>query len=107
LLNPSDWLDIELRKVGTSDDRYAAGDPKNGGGTLWDLPIVLSNYISAGTFLVGDFARAASLFEKGGASVEISRHDASNFQKNMLTLLAEERLALVVVNSAALVTGSL
>ena len=56
---------------------------------------------------VGDFHRAAILFSRQEAVIEIARHDANNFTKNMLTVKATERLALVVTNPLALVKGSL
>jgi HK97 family phage major capsid protein len=107
ILNPDDWYDIETRKAGASDDAYAAGQPKASGSTLWGLPVVESNSIASGTFLVGDFPRAGVLFEREQATVEIARHDDTNFQKNMLTLRVSERVAWVTTNSLALVTGSL
>jgi hypothetical protein len=40
VLNPSDWFDIEIRKVGTSDDRYVVGNPRDMmGPNLWGLPV--------------------------------------------------------------------
>jgi HK97 family phage major capsid protein len=107
ILNCDDWYDIEMRRVGSSDDTYAAGQPKSSGSTLWGLPVVESNSIASGTFLVGDFARAGVLFQRETAEVQISKHDDTNFQKNMLTLRVTERLAWVTTNSTALVTGSL
>lgn len=108
ILNPSDWYDIDTRKAGASDDTYAAGDPRAmAGATLWGLPVVVTNTMASGTFLVGDFNRAAVLFDREEPQIEISRHHDLNFQRGMLTLSATQRLALVVKNTTALVTGSL
>jgi len=107
VLNPSDWYDIEIRKVGTSDDRYVVGNPRDMGvPVLWGLPIVVSNSITAGTFLIGS-SMACAIKDREQSSIEISREDGTNFVKNMVTVLAEERLALIAFRTEAFITGSL
>ncbi len=110
ILHPTDWYSIEIRHSASGSSDYAAGPPRlMGQPMLWGLPVVVTNTISSGVFLLGDFANACALFVRDAAVVEISRHDSSNFQKNMLTIRCQERLALVPTNAAtgALVTGSL
>ena len=105
VLHPTDWRNLSVSKSSGLIyllDAHNASTPR-----LWSLPVVASLSIPAGTFLVGDFSRAAILFEREAATVQIARHDGSNFQKNMLTIRATERLALVVLNAGALVTGTL
>lgn len=108
VLNPADWFQVDIRKVGSSNDGYVVGVPRGlAERKIWGLPVVVTNSIAAGTFLTGDFERAGALFVRQGATVEIGRHDANNFTKNLVTVRAEERLAWVTTNSAAMVTGSL
>mgnify|MGYP003640938231 CR=1 FL=1 len=108
VLHPTDWFSIEIRKVGTSDDRYVVGDPGMGmmSPNLWGLPVVVTNSITAGTFLVGS-AMGAEIKDRQQAAVEMSLEDSTNFQKNMVTLRAEERLTLCVYRTEAFITGSL
>jgi HK97 family phage major capsid protein len=107
VMNPQDWFDIEIRKVGSGDARYVVGDPSSMGvPNLWGLPIVVTNSIAAGTFLVGTSA-AAEIKDRQMAAVEMSREDGTNFQKNMVTILAEERLTLCVYRTEAFITGSI
>jgi len=110
VLNPSDWYDIEIVKTGNTatDIRYVVGDPRGGmmPPNLWGLPIVITNSISSGTFLLGS-RNAAEIADRQMASVEASREDSTNFQKNMVTIRAEERLALCVFRTEAFITGSL
>ena len=107
VLNPQDWFDIEIRKVGTSDDRYVVGNPRDMmGPNLWGLPVVVTNSISAGTFLMGS-SMAAEIKDRQQAAVEMSLEDSTNFQKNMVTIRAEERLTLCVYRTEAFITGSL
>jgi HK97 family phage major capsid protein len=107
VLNPQDWFDIEIRKVGTSDARYVVGDPGSMGvPNLWGLPIVVTNSIASGKFLIGS-AAAAEIKDRQMAAVEMSREDGTNFQKNMVTILAEERLTLCVYRTEAFIKGDL
>lgn len=107
VLNHADWADVERKKVGASREDYVIGDPRGRlAPTLWGLPVVATNSISAGTFLLGD-TRAAGLFDRQQAAVEFSYEDGDNFKRNMVTIRAEERLALCVFNTSAFVTGSL
>jgi HK97 family phage major capsid protein len=107
VLNPSDWYDIEVKHVGTSDDRYVVGNPNNMMvNRLWGLQVVVTNSISSGTFLLGS-SMGAEIKDRQMAAVEASREDSTNFQKNMVTIRAEERLTLCVYRTEAFITGSL
>lgn len=107
VLNPVDWFDIEIRKVGTGDARYVVGDPNNMRPmSLWGLPVIVTNSIASGTFLIGS-SMAAEIADRQQAVVEASREDSTNFQKNMVTIRAEERLALCVFRTEAFIKGSL
>lgn len=107
VLNPIDWYDIEIRKVGASDDRYVVGDPsKMGAPNLWGLPVIITNSMTSGKFLVGS-SRACEIVDRQQAVVELSLEDSTNFQKNMVTVRAEERLALVTFRTESFIYGSL
>jgi len=108
VLNPTDWHSIKTRKAGASNDAYAGGDPVSvKDNTLWGLPVVSTNSIAAGTFLVGDFTKGAAIFDREQPSIEFSKMHNTNFRDGMVTILASERTVLVVTNPAALITGSL
>jgi HK97 family phage major capsid protein len=107
VLHPTDWYSIEIRHVSTSDARYVVGDPNSlMQNRLWGLNVVVTNSISAGTFLLGT-SFAAEIKDRQQAAVEASREDSVNFQKNMVTIRAEERLTLCVYRTEAFITGSL
>lgn len=108
VLNPQDWYDIDIRKVGSGDDRYVVGNPRSmSTPMLWGMPVVVTNSISSGTFLVGNFQMGAEIKDREDASVELSLEDSTNFQKNMVTIRAEERITLCVYRTEAFISGSL
>ncbi len=105
VLNPTDWADIEL----TKDDqgRYIWVNVTTGGvPQLWRLPVIDSDAIPAGKFMVGAFNIAAQIFDREDANVQVSTEDQDNFVKNLVTIRAEERLALVVYRPEAIVYGT-
>lgn len=106
VLNPTDWTVIETLK--DSMGRYLVGDPQGQlTPRLWGLPVVDSIAMPAGTFLTGAFRGGAQLFDRMQTEILISTEDTDNFQKNMITIRAEERLALAVYVPTAFITGTL
>jgi len=57
-------------------------------------------------FLVGAFKLGAQIFDREDANVEISTEDQDNFIKNLVTIRAEERLALAVYRPESFVKGA-
>ena len=107
---PADWTAISLIKtVGTaSSGQYVYSDPHVAGPpSVWGRPLVISSRMAAGSFLVGDFSVAgAELWDRMQSTVEISREHADFWVRNMCAILAEERLALTIYQSAAFVAGT-
>lgn len=104
VLNPADWEGIELTK--DSQGRYIIANPQSMlGPQIWGLPVVPTNSMPATQFLVGNGTQAAQIWDRQNPAVELSREDSDNFRKNMVTLLAEERLALTVYRPTALIKG--
>ncbi|NVN05342.1 phage major capsid protein [Asaia spathodeae] len=105
VLNPTDWTSIEMTK--DTQGRYVFANPTGlAGPVLWGLPVAESLSMKAGSFLTGAFAYAAQIFDREDATVTISTEDRDNFVKNMVTILAEERLALAVYRPQALIKGT-
>ena len=106
VLNPTDWCDLELTK--TSDNAYLFSNPVNPGEPrLWGKRVVEGLSMTAGQFLLGDMARAATLWDREQATIRVSEHHADFFVENMVAVLCEERLALTVEHPLGLVTGTL
>ncbi len=103
-MHPSDWMRIRLLK--DADGKYILGDPGEATApVLFGLGVVTSTAMSVDKFLVGDFARAATLYDREGANVALSTEDGENFTKNMVTVRAEERLGLAIKQATALSYG--
>lgn len=107
VMNPQDWFEIDVLKVGTSDDRYVVGNPRSfSTPTLWGIPVVVTNAMTSGTVLVGAFAMSSEIKDRNSAAVEISYENSTNFEKNMVTIRAEERIALIVFRTESFITAS-
>ena len=106
VLNPTDLAEIDL--ITDSQNRYIASNPRVAQDSpLWGIPVIVSNNIAAGSFLLGSFAMGAQIWDRNQAAVEVSRENQDNFVKNMVTILAEERLAFTVYRPAAFIKGTL
>jgi HK97 family phage major capsid protein len=116
IMHPSNWLSTRILRDGTGRTvgQFYGGGPFTGaygnggaidaglfGASLWNTRVVLSNYVGAGTALVGNFGQGAQIFRRGGPTVEASNSHASYFQTNLVMLRAESRLALAVYRPVA------
>lgn len=72
---------------------------------IWGLPVVYTNAMPVGQFLVGAFETATQIFDRMQPEVLVSSEDRDNFIKNMLTIRGESRLAFAVKRAAALIKG--
>lgn len=103
VVHPADWARMRLLK--DADSKYILGEP---GAVveprLFGLPVVATKAMATGEFLVGDFANAATLYDRWQARVEVG-YVNDDFTRNLVTVLAEERLAMAVKNEAALTKG--
>lgn len=103
VVNPADWQHMRLAK--DANKQYYNGGPftgayGNGGFTnvdaIWGLRVVLTPAIAAGTTLVGGFQECAQIFRRQGITVEMTNSNDVDFENGLITVRAEERLALAV-----------
>lgn len=105
VINPIDWMKIRLVK--DTQGRYIFGDPNaNQTPSIWGKRVVASDAIASTRFLVGSFQMGAQLWDREDATVRIAEQHADFFVKNMVAILAEERIALTVYRSTAFVRGN-
>lgn len=108
VLHPTDLESLELAR--DDEGRFLLSldvDPATGNTRIWRATAVQHVAVDEGSFLLGDFARATRIHDRQQASVMASAEDRDNFIRNMVTLLAELRLALTTPRPDLLVTGQL
>lgn len=105
MLNPIDWAAIETLKDTTG--RYIIGNPQGSiNKMLWNTPVVDTQAQTLDNFLVGAFNAAAQIFDRMSIEVLLSTENDKDFENNMITLRAEERLALAVYRPEAFIAGT-
>ena len=106
VLHPTDWTRIELTKNAGGD--YIIGVPQGTvSASLWGLPVVTTQAITVDKALVGAFKLGAQVFDRWQARVEVATENEDDFIKNLVTVLAEERLALAVYRPEAFIYADL
>ena len=105
VLNPLNWEPIRLlRESGTGSSgtgAYIMGNPmETGVQQLWGLPVVVSNRMTSGTGLVGNFKLGAKLLMREDSTVKIGMAN-DDFIRNIVRVLAELRAALTVRRPSA------
>jgi HK97 family phage major capsid protein len=102
-LNPEQVEVVDLaRENGATGAFLGAGPFAMGPRTLWGLPIVESEAIPAGRGLVGDFTKAV-LWDREQTTVTVTDSHADFFIRNLVAILAEERVAFGVTRPTAFV----
>lgn len=106
VLNPIDWAAIETLK--DTSGQYIIGNPQGAlNPTLWKLPVVETQAIAVNKFLTGAFSMGAQIFDRWASRVEVATENEDDFVKNLVTILAEERLALAVYRPEAFIYGDI
>lgn len=96
VLNPATWQLIRLGKD-SNNNYYGGGYFADGQGKqLWGIPVVVTTAVTASQIIAGAFKTCGSVVSKGGVSVEATNSNEDDFLYNLMTIRAEERLALAV-----------
>ncbi len=104
VLNPIDWM--TMRTLKDSTGAYLFGPPgAQVTPNLFGLPIATTQAMVQGTYLLGAF-QPQYLWERMVIEVLISSENANDFELNLLTMRAEERIGLAVRYGGALIKGS-
>ncbi|MBX2809499.1 MAG: phage major capsid protein [Cellvibrionaceae bacterium] len=107
ILNPMDAANIDLIRE-TGDGQFIGSNPRlQSVASVWGLPVVESNAMTQGQFLLGAFDMACQFTNRRGVMVEVSDSDDDNFKKDLVTLKATARAAVEIYRPASLVGGAL
>lgn len=107
VINPIGLEKLELEK--DAEGRYMMSfevTDSNGRTIVWRVPTVVTDAIGADEWMLGDFTRAARLYDRQQATVEVATQHADFFTRNLVAILAEERVALTVNRPNMLIIGT-
>jgi hypothetical protein len=99
LMHPSDITKLKLYKVSATDRRYIdrlifIGNTL----TLDGVPMIGTTLVTAGTYLVGNF-NMSTMYQKDAVTINMGL-DGNDWTKNLRTIIAEWRGALVTKNNS-------
>lgn len=93
-MHPNDWQKLRLEK--DANGAYLFGPPNADiTPSAWGFPVIPSTVFTAGTPLVGNFARSATLWLREGLSIQAGLN-ADDLTKRRMTLIAALRAAFAV-----------
>lgn len=102
-LHPEDVETVDLAREGAGSGQFLGAGPfALGPRTLWGLPVIETEAMPAGRGLVGDFSKAV-LWDREQTTVTMTDSHADFFIRNMVAVLAEERVAFGVTRPTAFV----
>lgn len=105
VVNPADWGAMERTRESGTSGQYLYGSPAAMAGmNPFGVRVVLSNNMNSGKFLIGAMDRAAVLYNRMGAVIEMG-YVNDDFQKNLITVRAEEFLGIGVDVPGAILYG--
>lgn len=95
-MNPTDWF--KIRTLKTTTNEYFGGGPFGSQNVpnLWGIPVCVTTAIAANKFVIGAFKTCGSVVQKNGVRVDSTNTNKDDFEKNLMTIRAEERLELAV-----------
>lgn len=107
VLNPLDFAKLETAKA--TDGHYilmpfaATGSQPS---TIWRIPVIVTNAMAEGEFLLGDWAMGAKIRDRESVSVRVAEQHGDLFVKNGVVVLAEERYVLTIPRPLAFCKGA-
>jgi HK97 family phage major capsid protein len=105
LVNPIDEMELMINKE--SGAGYSNPALLNGGRlTIAGVPVIATDIVTANTFLIGDFNKAAELLFEDNIMTEFAYEDGDNFTKNLVTVRVEESIAMPIYFGSAMRKGS-
>jgi HK97 family phage major capsid protein len=105
VMHGTDWQNVRISQFANGD--YPFGPPTLGGAdSMWGLPVVQSEALTAGNAIVGAFQTYSQLYYKKGVEVSVGFIN-TQFIEGKVTLRADLRAAFAIYRGAAFakVTG--
>lgn len=108
LLHPQDWMLMYNEK--DADGNYLRGlsfDTSANTLSLLGIPIFKSTAVTQGDYYIGDWANGAQIMDKMGLNVRFYDQNNDNAEKNIITVVAEERLAFPIYRPDSFIYGTI
>lgn len=106
VLSPEMWEHVEVEEDGYGGFRVAVNVAIGAVKQVWHLDVVSTTAMSDDNFLLGSFGLGAQLHDREAVTVTMSTENDRNFEHNLVTFRAEERLALEVPRPEAFIRGT-
>ena len=97
MLSPATWFALRTAKASGTGEYFGGGFfGAQNVPNLWGIPVCVTTAVTASQIVVGAFKTCGSVVQNGGVSVDATNTNEDDFVKNLMTIRAEERLALAV-----------
>jgi HK97 family phage major capsid protein len=111
VMHPTDYQTLRLAQEGGTTGQYfgggymlgAFGQPYVSTPPVWGLKTVVTTAATVGNAVVGAFKLGATVFYRNGLTVDATNSNEDDFELNLITLRAEQRLALAILRPLAFV----
>jgi HK97 family phage major capsid protein len=105
VMNPINWSHIEMLKTTFGQYLLPTSPLSEGTQRVWGLPVLTTPVMTLNDYLVGAFPGNVALFDRETVNVEMAFQNEDDFIRNLITLRAEERVALAVFVPHAFAKG--
>lgn len=106
VISPEMWEQIEVEEDEYGGFRVAVNVAVGAVKQVWHLDVVATTAMSDEQFLMGSFGLGAQLHDREAVNVTMSTENQDNFERNVVTFRAEERVALEVPRPESFVIGT-
>lgn len=106
VVSPTMWEALEIEETDDGHFRLATSVAVGAQKRVWQLDVVQTTAMADAQFLMGAFGMGAQLHDRESVSVTASSEDSDNFRRGVITLRADERLALEVSRPESFVVGT-
>ena len=111
VIHPTDYQTLRLAQEGGTTGQYfgggymlgAFGQPFVSQPPVWGLKTVVTTATAVGNAVVGAFKLGGTVFYRNGLTVDATNSNEDDFEKNLISLRAEQRLALAIIRPLAFV----
>ncbi|MFJ5121968.1 phage major capsid protein [Kitasatospora sp. NPDC088548] len=106
VISPNLWEELELETDDTGAFRIAVQVAVGAEKKVWRLGVVDTTAMADEQFLVGAFGNGAQLYDREAVSVTVSSENGLNFENGLISIRADERVALEVARPESFVVGT-